>query len=294
MLRGALRIAAALFVAPGTDAPPDAVEAGSQPELDPAAEARRLFAEGSAKYELGDCKGAIELWEQAYELLSLGLRGQLQVPLANAHVCAYEGDEDPEHLRRAQVLFGDYLAALDAADQQTRTEVEGLLAQVTSTLAEVQAEAERREQELDEREAVAREQAAKAVVIEQMQDLDPWTDEQRRRFRIFNGVGGSLIGLGAAGLGVMATGLALGESVDVRGSQLTVHDPYSKYAQLRETGRDYNAMAAVGGALGGALLVSGVSLIVVAAVERKRAKLELERSRSTRIRPTGAGLELQF
>jgi hypothetical protein len=287
MLRGVLRIAVALFVAPEPAAPPDATEA-------PAAEAKRLFAEGSSKYELGDCQGAIELWEQAYELLPLGLRAQLQVPLANAHVCAYESDEDPEHLRRAQVLFGDYLAALDAVDQQTRAEVEGLLKQVSDTLAELEAEAERRKQELAEREAIAREEAAKAETIQQMQDLDPWTDEQRRRFRIFNGVGGSLIGLGAAGLGVMATGLVLGENVDVRGSHLTVHDPYSEYARLRETGRDYNVMAAVSGAIGGALLVSGVSMIVVAAVERRRAKLELERGKSARIRPTGTGLELQF
>src|SRR5690606_34503916 len=189
---------------------------------------------------------------------------------------------------------GDYLAALDAADQQTRAEVEVLLEQVTSTLAELAAEASRREQELAEREAVAREQAARAVVTEQLKALDPWTDEQRRRFRILNGVGGSLVGLGAVGFGVMAAGLALGENVDVRGSQLTVHDPYSEYARLNQRGRSYNAMAATSGAIGGALLVSGVGLIVVAALERKQARLELERGGSTRVRPSVAGLELRF
>jgi hypothetical protein len=286
MVSGVLRLAVALFLAQSPD----------PTEPDPAVEARRLFAEGSAQYELGDCNGAIVLWEQAYELLPLAQRAQLQVPLANAHVCAYEGDADSEHLRRANVLFGDYLASLDAADQQTRAEVETLLEQVTATLAELEAEAARREQALAEREAVAREEAAKAVVIAQMQELDPWTDEQRRRFRLFNGVGGSLIGLGAVGLGVMATGLVLGENVDARGSHLTVHDPYSEYARLREQGRNYNVLATIGGVVGGALLASGVALIVVAVVERKQARRELERG-SVRVGPirlVTAGLELQF
>jgi hypothetical protein len=282
---GALRFAVALFVA----APP---ESELEPEPEPAHEARQLFADGSSKYELGDCKGAIEVWERAYELLPLELRGQLQVPLANAHVCAYEGDQDPEHLRRAQVLFDDYLGSLDAADEQTRTDVEALLAQVNDTLATVEAEAEAREQELVEREAVAREQAAKAVVIEQMQDFDPWTDAQRRRFRMFTGVGGSLLGLSVAGFGVMGTFLVLGERVDSAGSQLTVHDPYSEYAALREEGRRYNTTAAISGALGGALLVSGVSLIVIAVIERKRVKQRLDES--ARVRPTLTGLELSF
>lgn len=288
---GVLRFVAALFVA-GLFVSGEAIAAPPEDNRDPALEARQLFAEGSSKYELGDCQGAIEVWERAYELLPLELRGQLQVPLANAHVCAYEGDDDAEHLRRAQVLFGDYLGSLDAADEATRLEVESMLAQVNDTLAELEAAAVQRERELVEREAVAREEAAKAVVIQQMQELDPWTDEQRRRFRALNGVGGSLIGMGGVGFGVMAVGLVLGESVDARGSQLTASDPYSEYAQLRDEGRRYNAMAATNGALGGALLVAGVSLIVVAAIERQQAKRELDES--VRVRPNLTGLELKF
>ena len=90
----------------------------------------------------------------------------------------------------------------------------------------------------------------------------------------------------------MATGMALGQNVDVRGSQLTVHNPYSDFASLRDEGRRYNVMAATAGAIAGAALISGVSLVVVAALERKRAKREI--GASARLRPTLTGLELRF
>jgi hypothetical protein len=278
------------------DGVPEA-EAGLQPaggegDDDPLTRVRKLFALGAAKFDLGDCAGAIEAWEEAYEGSPLELRGQLQVPLANAHVCQYEADGDPDHMRRAEVLYRDYLEALDADDEETRAQTEAMLTDVRAELDRVEAEAKARERELAEREARAREEAAREIVAQQLQNLDPYTEEERRRFRRMTGLGGALLAAGAGSAGVMVVALALGQRVDKRGAALTPGDPYSKYAALRDEGRAWNATATATGIVGGALLASGAAVLIVALLERERARQSI--SEAARLRPRLTGLELQF
>jgi len=274
-------------------------DAGAEPsepgDGDVLTRVRELFAAGSTQFELGDCAAAIKAWEQAYELAPLELRAQLQVPLANAHICQYEADGEPDHLRRAEVLFDDYLGDLDTAEVETRAETEAMLVDVRAEIERVEAAAAERERELAEREARAREQAAREIVSQQLEDLDPFTDQQKRRFRRKTGLGGSLLAGGAGATGIMIMALALGESVDRRGAALTAGDPYERYARLRDEGKAWNATAIATGVVGGAMLASGAVVLVLALLERERAwKKIMDAAPSARVGPRGAGLELRF
>ena len=314
-MRGALSLAATLtaalvpasaaWAAPTASEAPieDAAEDAPADEEDRLTRVRELFAEGAAKFELADCAAAIAAWGEAYELAPLELRGQLRVPLANAHACQYQADDDPEHMRRAQVLYRDALEALDAADEDTRLETEALLREVEAELERREAEAEARERELAEREAQAREQAARELVEQQAAVADPYTEQEQRRFRRMSGLGGALLVTGASGLGVMAMAMALGQRADTLGSQLGVGEPYSEYARIRDEGRAWNATAITTGVVGGALVASGVAVLVVALLERERARQSpaepsarhgLEPRPRLRLNAGANGLELRF
>jgi hypothetical protein len=125
-----------------------------------------------------------------------------------------------------------------------------------------------------------------------MQDLDPYTEAERHRFRRMAGLGGALLGAGAGSAGVMVGALALGQRADERGAALTPGDPYSEYAALRDEGQAWNATATATGIIGGALLVSGAAVLIMAVLERERARQSI--SKAARLRPRATGLELHF
>jgi hypothetical protein len=106
------------------------------------------------------------------------------------------------------------------------------------------------------------------------------------------GIGGALLGAGAGTVGVMVVALALGQNVDKRGALLTAGDPHADYAALRDQGQAWNATATATGIVGGALLVSGAAVLIVAVLERERARQSI--SPSARLRPRLTGLELKF
>ncbi|MEM9452591.1 MAG: hypothetical protein AAGF11_00330 [Myxococcota bacterium] len=283
--------------APAAEAtgPEAAPSAPAEPDLEVRARARELFAQGQAKFELADYVGAIALWGQAYEMLPFSMRDQLHVPLANAHLEAYAADGDPRHLTQAQAMFEAHLEALDPTDREARANTEAELAKIDTELARLEAERAQRAREQIEQEAQVREQARsererQAVQQAQRQEARRQArarEQDRRRFRIFMGVGGGLAGLGVASLGTMAAGLSLGEGIDRQGADLMADPSGSteQFQSLLQQGTTYNRLAIATGVLGGALLLSGTTLIVIAALRyrpkssgnKARLRLDLHR-----------------
>jgi hypothetical protein len=130
-------------------APPETVDT---PESEPPTEqepdlgeAKRLFDEGTARYDAADFYGAIDLFTLALsELRKQGvvdfrIRGLLLFNIGRAHMRAYGIDEEVEHLRQAQSIFTSFIDEaqehpdeVDAADideaKARLVELEALLA----------------------------------------------------------------------------------------------------------------------------------------------------------------------
>jgi tetratricopeptide (TPR) repeat protein len=265
-------------------------------DADQPQDARDLIAAGFVQFELADYDAALELWEQAYAQLPVSTRGQLAVPLANAHVRAYEGDSDPEHLLKAKALFNDHLETLDTDDEELRATIEIELAKIDTELARLDAELAKRDVERAEIEkdiADARVEASEAS--EAGGQAGPSDSGSERRFRVQVGVGTSLAGLGVVSSTAMAAGLALGDGADRNAPSDPNLAPYGseewqELQDLRKKGEAYNRMAWTTGVIGGALLISGVTTIIVAVAQHKRDR----GSTATRLRPWASGLELRF
>ncbi|MCA9682043.1 MAG: hypothetical protein KC457_07585 [Myxococcales bacterium] len=275
---------------PGENTEEPASEEPASEEPASEVDALALFAEGEHKFALADYPGAIESWEQAYPLLDPAQRQELTAMLAEAHKLAYErGNADPEHLHRARDLLQDHLQTLDPGEVEARFSTQALLDELNDEIAVLEAEEEEREAEIEEAEV----EAAKAEVTEQLKELDPWTDAERRRYRIYAGVGGSLVGLGVVFLETMTVAMVLGAQADQRGSDAAGKNNIGQVQEIRRQGLAYNRLAWSSGVIGGAALISGTALIVVAISQRQAAMDKLEK-KMTRLRPTLGGLELRF
>jgi len=118
----------------------------SEPDL---TEARRLFDEGTARYDAADFAGAIEVFTLALsELRKQGvsdfrIRGLLLFNIGRSHMRAYGIDDDVGHLRQAKSIFTSFVGEaeehpgeVDAADiEEARSqlvEIDRLLAADTS------------------------------------------------------------------------------------------------------------------------------------------------------------------
>lgn len=89
--------------------------AEAAPAEDPQlAEAKRLYDEGEAKFQLAKYQEALVLWEQAYVILMKGgeanraILNALVYNIAEAHSRAYDLTRNPTHLRTAKQLLVDY------------------------------------------------------------------------------------------------------------------------------------------------------------------------------------------
>jgi hypothetical protein len=261
--------------------------------------AQELFALGEASLELGQYDSTIALWQEAYDLLPATMeaeRAELEISLADVHRRAHEQQPDPEHLRSAKKLYSDHLARLDA-DHPTRAELEAELAKVETELEAVEAaEAERARLAAEENrrkaeQAEAQLEAARAAEREMAERANAEALAQLR-FRTRIGVGSSLAGIGVVSLGAMVAGLALGADVENRGKAADANPetPPEEFQKLHRNGTTYNQMAWATGVIGGAFLISGAVVVIVAMVERGRTR----GNQRAQLRPWMHGLEVQF
>jgi len=250
------------------------------------------FAEAQARLDAGDHDGAIALLAAGLEQVPEGpgyapTRTRMLLLIVEANSAGFRVDGELERLRRSTLLLDRYLGPLDLLDEQGRGEAEerrsGLIAQVAEIeAARRRADGERATAERRERAAAARSQA--------------------RTRRIAGLVTSSL---GVAGVAVMATGLGVGSSADARlaalrseygdtSCELESAECEGRYQALqseRLRGNAGNIMVVVGASAGGALLATGLTLLLVAR-KKDRESRALQVAPAPMIGRTGLGLGL--
>lgn len=251
----------AIALAATVEAPPD--ESSSN------AEAETMFRRGQAKYETADYNGAIDLWTEAYSLVdstpeTASIKALLLYNLAQAHVKAYELDEDDIHLKQAQQLLQSFRNNLELLyedkaqlDEETK-KVDERLAEIEQMLAAAKPAPE---PEPDEPPPPELEPEPEPVI-------DDPSDARPGKPLIITG--GVLLGLGV-GAGVVAiAGAVIGSGAN----DIADLDPSDVVAREQRfaTGRTGNTLAIVGAVGAGLLLPIGAALIGVGAKRNGKAK----------------------
>jgi hypothetical protein len=253
--------------------PPSEDAAPTEPVTEPATEppsgdeaaveqAKQLFDAGATKYETADYIGAIELWTEAFGLVPslpeyAAIKARLIANIAAAQERAYSVDKQVSHLNQAKILIERYRSALaDIYPDEVEREKE--LVWVNERVAKIDAELK----VVADREAAEKAAADKAAAERAAQDDAPPPGQGLL-------IGGSVLaGLGVAGLGVMVAGMVVGSQNDDI-SDLPTNDLTTRADRFR-MGRLGNALA-IGGGVGGAVLLgAGVALLVVG-LKKKRA-----------------------
>jgi hypothetical protein len=236
-----------------------------------------LAQEGQNRFETADYAGAIDMWTQAYSGLPAESafavqRGLLVYQIAQACVEAYSIDPDLLYLRKAERLFSTYLETLSEADAATTADVRVTIAELQATIAAaVEAAAAA--------EAAALEAAAVAATPEEAEEEQeppppPPPEPDPKAGRGLMITGGALLGLGAAGLGLMTYSLAWGAKVDTRGEAAVAGgetDP-EVFRELLREGTQANRLALISGAAAGVLVITGAALLGAGARARSRGR----------------------
>ncbi len=275
-------------------APAEDVDAPAEPAREPAPAsdmqtATKLFEQARARQRRGDLVGAIALLEDALAVSPEApeytkARGTLLYALAGACHQLHDKSGASEPLRDAQRFLGEYAETLDPSDRASRADVERqqaiLAAKLQTIAAEEEAAREAEAQRVAEEAArAAQERAtlteARAELSELAEPRTPVVSEppppslEAARMVI---AGGLLTGFGAVGLITMGSAMAVGAARDRQTQQITSepeHD-HNLVDELSEEGRRANNIAWVGGIVGGALLVTGASLLAAGVYKRRR------------------------
>lgn len=297
----ALGLGLSLVAAPGAHAGPGpwvlqlrapARTAAKPKAEDPLARVSELAQEAQTRYETADFSGAIDLWTQAYAALPdepayAQQRSVLAYQIAQACVEAYAIDPQLVYLRKAEKLFDSYRATIDPADRETAEDVQKTLDELRSKIAEaearaaasgdaeMQAELAAAERELAEK--MAREEAERRRREQEDAARRAAAEGEVKRYKGLTIAGAAVAAWGAASLGVMAFGLARGSKVDERGESLVkAGDPDpAELRDLLNQGTTANKLAIAFGAVGGALIVTGVGLVAAGTAGYRRARRDL-------------------
>ncbi|MEM9454637.1 MAG: hypothetical protein AAGF11_10695 [Myxococcota bacterium] len=254
-----------------------------------------LYDRGSESYDAGDYAGAIEPWQELYDTIPLRDKTDLFTQLADAHWKAYQTDQEQEHLDQAKAMLERNLEHT-YGDEDAQRQTQEQLDAVEAELQRLEDARVQRKLEEAERTAVAREQARRRQ--EDLEQRKAKLDEKRRRFGVRVKVGGSLAGVGVASLVTAVVGMGLGEGVDRDGLAFDDDPDVSEeeVLVLERRGRAYNQLAVVTGAIGGALAISGVTVIVVASLRLRRAtgEVQAQAPAQARVVPGILGVEVRF
>lgn len=223
---------------------------------------KRLFQEGRAHFEISEYGEAVESFREAYlqaeKIDDDDLRNEVMVALlfnlAQAHLFAYQIDQDPSHLRQGQFLIERYMVL--EPSKVERADGQQLREQIDAKLAAHEASAQARAPELEPE-------------VESVSVSEPEPEPMALRPGKGLIIGGSVVtGLSAVGLGLMAVGLADGP----RAERAFLDAPDAAGREVAaDRGARANALAIAGGVTAGALLTAGVALIVVGARKNHNA-----------------------
>ncbi len=273
-----LAMTCALTIAAPPIAHGQASPSPDEPADDPLRQAESLYNRGRASFETADYFKAIELWTEAYGLVSdapenAAIKAALIYNIASAQEKAYDIDTDPAHLRQAAVLMERYAGSVPALYGQG-AEAETEAARVAARLAQLRArieEAEAQPPPPDPGPAPPPEPLDPgSSPVTDPGPPDPGQDPLARPLIISGAVA---LGLGVAGLGTMAAGLAMGDGAnDI--SDLEPDDTDQRRDRF-DRGRTGNTVALVGGIVGGVLLTSGAVLLGLGLKKRSARRVAI-------------------
>lgn len=251
-------------------------------------DAEMMFRRGQAKYETADYNGAIELWTEAYALVgsipdNAAIQALLIYNLAQAHIKAFEIDEDPIHLKQAEQLLRAFQANLETVYDDPE-QIAAEQAKIDEALAEIAARTA--ELEPDEPEPQPDEDPERPEP-----EPDPIVGPPLKPGKPLLIAGGVV-----AGVGVAVGALAIVGAIQANNANFIDDlDPldYSAREERFNQGYTANSLILVGSIGAGVLVTTGVALIAVGVVRNKKA--QQANTRATLLPsfgPAGAGLTL--
>jgi len=281
---------------PETQAPVGADVPGENENEDVVTDAQRLYEEGQVLYSAADYTGAIDKFTQVLALISRPeaafddeVRGMLLYNLATAHKRAFNVEAEPRYLRQARELYGrivDEAAVHDYSDE--------LVEQAATAREEVDQMLKEREER--EREERAREETVPVEPTDRSPRpvTDPEQDNPRHPGRAL-----TLTGIGVAGLGLAASGMWVAglvgagratEEIDAS----TSLDTEDARLDAFDRGARSNTLIITGAVLSGALVATGVALVIAGRVVARRGNDTLACTPTFAPMAAGIGCALRF
>jgi hypothetical protein len=224
--------------------------------------ARSLYDRGRGKFETFDYIGAIELWTQAYSELPeeeefASIRAKLMFNIAAARLSAFEIDDNIAHLRQAKRLMDLYVESIGDATDDEAADAREWQEKIAVRLADAEA---------------ARKKAQPPAAKPPAPAAKPPDAAALRRARALTISGAVTLSVGAALVGAMGGMLAWGARLESRGKG-RADDPGTTADDLGSVvkrGKTANVLSIAMGAGGGALLGTGVGLLVAGLVATKK------------------------
>jgi ElaB/YqjD/DUF883 family membrane-anchored ribosome-binding protein len=221
-----------------------------------------LYTQGQEKFDAGEYGNAADLWAEAVRALpenpdNSATRQTIMNLALDAYVRAYRGDQDRSHVDKAKTLLDEYEASLEASGGALGSEIASEKAKVEDILAELAAAEQPEDEPEDEPDPVPDTNDQVFVNEKPGQGLV---------------IGGAvMLGVGAAGLGLMVGGLVGGGSAQ-KAFEASVPGSDDRES-IRKRGQTMNILAITGGVVGGVFLGAGVALLIIGLQRNKAARL---------------------
>ncbi len=279
-------------------APISANAAPSQANDDAVFEATAIQKAARAHHEAGEYEAELAQLVKALEMLPEEpgyepMRARILLSIVAAHEAAFEQDGDLARLQESKHLLDDYLGPLDLLDEQGRSDVEQRRADLIDEMNRIEAE----------RYQAAAERAREERRVQ--------ADRAHKQARVLNITGTITTSIGVAGFGVMSAGIGLSLSADSRLGEVSQCDNPGDIEQcqlervdacsgqprgqcldsLRARGNSGNIMTITGASVGGALVATGVALLILGRKKRRQAK-QLELAPAPQVSRGNVGLSL--
>lgn len=222
-----------------------------------------LYTQGQEKFDAGDYGGAGDLWAEAVRALpdnpdNAATRETIMNLALDAYIRAYRNAEDRSNIDKAKALLDEYEAALEASGGALGSEIASEKAKIDDILAELAAAAEPEPEPEENPEP------------EPTGDDTVFVDDKPGQGLVIGGA--VMLGVGAAGLGLMIGGLVGGGSAQKAYEAAVPGSP--EKMDIEKRGQTMNILAITGGVVGGVFLGAGVALLIVGLQRNKAARLQ--------------------